>query len=111
MSNDIPQQNYKGRSYILTLLLAIFTGMFGIHRFYTGYLIIGLIQLITGGGFGLWVMIDVISIALNKYKDAEGNELINYNPGCGLIALVIIIVSFIIGGLSAVTNLLTMFKG
>ena len=31
-----------------------FVGYLGIHRFYTGNILIGIIQLITGGGFGIW---------------------------------------------------------
>jgi hypothetical protein len=81
-------------------------GIFGIHRFYTGYILIGVIQLITGGGCGIWTLIDVISIAMNKYQDAEGNDLADYNPGCGMIALIVLIVGFILGGVS---GLLGMF--
>ena len=108
MSMDMNQQPESGRSYVVTLLLAMFLGGFGIHRFYTGYILIGVIQLLTAGGFGLWSLIDIISLALNKFEDAEGKELNNYNPGCGLIVLAIIIVSFIIGGITSVLSLVSM---
>ena len=108
MDYDMNQQPESGRSYVVTLLLAMFLGGFGIHRFYTGYILIGVIQLLTAGGFGLWSLIDIISLALNKFEDAEGKELNNYNPGCGLIVLSIIIVSFIIGGITSVLSLVSM---
>ena len=97
----------KSRSYILTLLLALFLGGFGIHRFYTGYILIGVIQLLTCGGLGWWVLIDTIALVLNKYNDAEGNELEGHNPGCAMIVGIIIILSFVVGGITA---MLSMFS-
>lgn len=108
MDYDVNQQQESSRSYIVTLLLALFFSGFGIHRFYTGYIVIGVIQLLTAGGFGLWALIDIISLALNKFVDVDGKELNNYNPGCGLIVLAIIIVSFIIGGISSVLSLVSI---
>ncbi len=95
----------SSRSYIVTLLLSLFLGALGIHRFYTGYIWIGIIQLLTSGGFGLWALIDLISLALNKYVDADGQELEGHNPGCALIVLIVIVFSFISGGLLTLTSL------
>ncbi|RAI10218.1 MAG: TM2 domain-containing protein [Candidatus Melainabacteria bacterium] len=96
------------RSYVVTLFLAYFLGIFGIHRFYTGYVWIGIAQLLTCGCFGIWTVIDIISLTLNKYKDAQGKELSNYNQGCALIILSVIIVLFIFGG---ITGVLSFFTG
>ncbi len=95
------------RSYIVTLLLAFFLGPWGIHRFYTGYIIVGILQLLTCGGLGLWTLIDLISLVLNKYVDADGNELEGHNAGCALIVGLIIVFTFVIGGF---TSLLSIFS-
>ncbi len=105
MDYDLNPQPKGSRSYIVTLLLALFLGGFGIHRLYTGYIVIGVVQFLTVGGFGLWALVDLISLALNKFVDAEGEELNNYNPGCGLIVLALIIISFLIGGITSVLSL------
>ena len=65
----------EGRSWVATLLLCFFVGVFGVHRFYTGHIVIGVVQLLTGGMCGIWTLIDFILILAGAYKDAEGRPL------------------------------------
>lgn len=64
------------KDWLTTLLLCIFLGVFGVHRFYTGHVAIGLVQLFTAGGCGIWVLIDLIMIATNSYTDNYGRPLL-----------------------------------
>ncbi len=57
------------------LLLSIFLGTLGVDRFYLGYIGLGIVKLITAGGCGIWWLIDVIMIATDKVKAADGSEL------------------------------------
>jgi len=50
-------------NWLLTLLLSIFLGSLGVDRFILGHVFLGILKLITLGGFGLWWLIDVILIA------------------------------------------------
>lgn len=63
------------KAWLTTLLLAVFGGYLGIHRFYTGHTLFGVIQLLTCGGFGFWQLFDIIMIAMGKYTDAQGRPL------------------------------------
>ena len=49
----------------------------GIHSFYTGKTTIGVIQLITLGGCGIWALIDFIMIICGNYRDGEGKIVTN----------------------------------
>lgn len=51
-----------GKSQLVALLLVVLVGALGIHRFYLGYIGIGIIQLLTLGGCGIWALIDMIRI-------------------------------------------------
>jgi TM2 domain-containing membrane protein YozV len=57
------------------LMIAVFLGWVGGHRFYTGHFGIGIIQLCTFGGFFLWLIIDIILILIGRFKDSKGNLL------------------------------------
>jgi len=63
------------KSKIAAALLCFFLGCFGIHRFYLGYTTIGIIQILTVGGCGIWALIDFIQILLGNLKDSEGQDL------------------------------------
>ena len=60
------------KSQLVALILAIFLGGLGIHRFYLGYTGIGIIQLLTAGGCGIWALIDIIRIAIGDLGPKSG---------------------------------------
>ncbi|MFM2375359.1 MAG: hypothetical protein RLZZ165_456 [Bacteroidota bacterium] len=61
-----------GKSQLVALLLCIFLGGLGIHRFYLGYTGIGILELLTGGVFGILTLIDLIRIIVGDLKPKGG---------------------------------------
>ena len=59
-----------------TLCALGFLGFAGLHRFYTKDIGLAWLQIFTLGGFGIWTLIDLISILSGNFKDADGNILI-----------------------------------
>ncbi len=67
--------NKSDKQKIVAALLCWFLGGLGIHRFYLGYSAIGIIQLLTFGGCGIWALVDLIMILTGGLKDSDGREL------------------------------------
>lgn len=61
------------KSQLVALILVIFVGTLGIHRFYLGYTGIGIIQLLTLGGCGIWTLIDLIRIITGDLTPKDGS--------------------------------------
>jgi len=82
----------EAKDWLTALLLSIFLGGLGIHRFYTGHtgtavtlllltivgaatsaFLIGLPMLLI---VGIWALIDIIRIVMGSFTDVHGNSLV-----------------------------------
>lgn len=65
------------KNWLTTLLLCIFLGNLGVHRFYAGKIGTGILMLITCGGCGIWTLIDLVMIIMGSFTDKDGNAIKN----------------------------------
>ena len=65
------------KNWLTALLLAIFVGTLGIHRFYVGKTGTGIVWLLTGGCLGIGALIDLVMIICQNFKDKDGKVLKN----------------------------------
>lgn len=63
------------RDWMTTLLLSIFLGGLGVDRFYSGHMGLGVLKLLTGGGCGIWWLIDLIKIVTGSFVDGDGKVI------------------------------------
>ena len=67
------------KNWLATLLLCLFLGGIGVHRFYVGKVGTGILYIFTFGLFGIGVLIDFIMILCGSYTDKQGNFLTKWD--------------------------------
>ena len=63
------------KNWFITFVLCWMFGILGVHRFYSGKIKSGIIQLFTLGGLGVWALLDLFEIATHQFTD-KNNKLI-----------------------------------
>jgi TM2 domain-containing membrane protein YozV len=63
------------KNWIIALLLSILFGFLGADRFYVGRTGLGFAKLLTGGGFMVWWLIDVILLLSGEMQDDFGKKV------------------------------------
>jgi TM2 domain-containing membrane protein YozV len=77
---DMKKAQLSKKEFFPTFLLCFFFGGMGIHRFYVGKIGTGVLMILTLGGLGLWVLIDLVMILIGAFRDIDG-RIIKYNSG------------------------------
>jgi len=75
-----PNNEISEKEFLPTFLLCFIFGGIGIHRFYVGKIGTGVLMILTIGGIGLWVIIDLIMILIGSFRDING-RIVKYNSG------------------------------
>ena len=98
-----PQQHAGQKSFIATWLFAWLLGGLGVDRFYLGKIGTGVLKLITFGGLGVWVLVDLIITLSGAQRDKQGMPLNGYQQHKKLAWIVtgaVIALGILIGALS-----------
>lgn len=66
------QHALSNKNWSTALLLSILLGIFGVDRFYVGRTGLGILKLLTFGGYFVWWVIDVILLLQGRMKDDLG---------------------------------------
>lgn len=75
--NPAMDPTVSDKDWLVTMLLCIFVGNFGVHRFFVGKIGTGIAMLLTLGGCGIWTIIDFILIVMGNFTDEDGKFLKN----------------------------------
>ena len=73
-----PEKVVSPHSRLTALLLCIFLGGLGVHRFYVGKIGTGVAMIFTLGGLGIWVLIDLIMVITGGFTDINGKYVLDW---------------------------------
>jgi TM2 domain-containing membrane protein YozV len=91
------------KSFLTTWLFALFLGGLGVDRFYLGKIGTGIAKLLTGGGLGIWALVDLVITLAGKQTDKNARPLAGYAQHKALaiaVSAVLVLGSMIIGAVS-----------
>ena len=72
MTDNTQNPAVSPKDFVAVLLLCVFIGVFGVHRFYVGRPVTAVLMLLTLGGLYIWVIVDLVYIAVGRFEDKNG---------------------------------------
>lgn len=94
------------RHYLATFFLTFLWGAFGVDRMYMGWYGLGILKLITFGGFGIWTIVDFFFVISGYMRDKQGREMIGIVEYKRFAWRVVIIFALVLGLIVLVNGIL-----
>jgi TM2 domain-containing membrane protein YozV len=97
MDEVVATDNRGQKSFVVTWVLSLLVGVFGVDRFYLGKIGTGILKLITLGGLGIWALVDLIIVLCDGTRDKKGLKLAGYEKH-KILAIIVTVVVVILSG-------------
>lgn len=104
-------QPVSEKRFVTAWLLSLLVGVLGADRFYLGFYGSATAKLLTLGGVGVWVIIDLFLLLSGSLRDREDRRLAGYTKYAGrcaavtvLLATLALMAALVIGTSTAVTS-------
>lgn len=102
----IVKKSPRQRHFLAAFFISFFWGVFGVDRMYMGFWGLGFVKLITAGGFGIWVILDLFLIMGGYMRDKQGREMLQVAEYKKFASNMILILASLLGAMVLIGGLL-----
>ena len=69
------QTAVNDKNFVLVTTFCFLLGAFGVHQFYCGKTISGVLMVFTIGGLGIWALVDFVIVCFGEFTDSQGIKI------------------------------------